>query len=552
MIFVMLCLAFPDKEGSHRLNQTWQSLSASAQSLIDGLLEFDPIKRFSLINVCQHSWVNFIKIEKSDHSKPVETVRQTSTMSFLDEDMDYGLARQNPAIIPHCVNDPVLRGSFIAHKVDPRTDHGFARQTTVVHVSDFLERDADNGLARQTTVGIPRCVDDPVLRGVLALHRALVHIQQERSIALWALAGSPGEGVISCGREQLQWHIELTEKRVHEAKKMLEQGQSMDERVHLENSFQQLASSLRAGRQLALSVVPLGKTDRPSCCMSLDSFDSAFAAYNDACRSIIEKVAQCVEIAKHGSSEGRRAARQYRLFSSAAEQLSRERAFMCGQSQSHSAASCGAEGLSSAMMQRLFEIIGARKILLGTVNKGSYTVATSTGILDGLIGEGQSTLLDTSDLAELENLESRVLAPAEGEYLPIASWYRTLTRLLNEIHMKISIALARDLRPESGSRTSGAFGALSPKGSPNRQSSGEDSLEARPSLRRGVSRSSSITALGPVQEDSVDNKTAWQPHNQEDKTEPAEGFGGKENGRSCGCKAGLRLVLLQLLDRLGR
>jgi len=540
----MLCLAFPDKEGSHRLNQTWQSLSASAQSLIDGLLEFDPIKRFSLINVCQHSWVNFIKVEKSDHSNPTSptTKRQTSTMSFLDEDMDYTPARQNPATIPRCVNDPVMRGSFIADKVDPRTDHGFARQTTVVHVSDFLERDADNGLARQTTVGIPRCVDDPVLRGVLALHRALVHIQQERSIALWALAGSPGGGVISSGREQLQWHIELTEKRVHEAKKMLEQGQSMDERVHLEKTFQQVASSLRAGRQLSLSVVPLGMTDRPSGCMSLDSFDSAFAAYNDACRSIIEKVAQCVEIAKLGSAEGRRAARQYRLFSSAAEQLSRERAFMNGQSQSHSAASCGAEELSSAMMQRLFEIIGARKILLGTVNKGSYTVAASTGILDGLIGEGQPALLGASDLAELEHLEARVLAPTKGEALPIACWYRTLTRLLNEIHMKISIALARDLRPESGSRTSGI---LSPTGSPHRQSSDPAFLEARPSIRQ---RSSGVKALGPVEEEPMPDHS----HMEEDKTEPAKEIGGKQKHLSCGCKAGLRFVLLQLLDKLGR
>lgn len=470
MIFVMLCLAFPEKDGnrySHRSNKLWPSLSGAAQSLIDGLLEVDPIKRLSLINVCQHRWVNLIEVDSVEGSK------QAASKAPVDE---------------------------------------------VAYVSEFeVDADTDQGFARQTTVGIPRCVDEPVLRGVLALHRLLVHVQQERSMALWALAGSPGVAGISCSRDQLQWHIDLTEKRVHEAKKMLEQGQSMGVRTHLDETFQQLAASLMAGRQLSLSVVPLGMTDRPSSCMSLDSFDALFAAYNDACTSIIETVARCVERVKRGSSEGRRAARRYRLFSTAAEQLSRERAFMCGQSPSDSVASCKVEELPSAMLQRLFEIIGARKILLGTAKKGSYTVASSTGLLGVLIGEGQPSLLSAADVAELEYLEARVLAPTKGEALPIAEWYQTLSRQLNQIHSSIAISLAHDVRTPTG------LGALLYQGL--------GALEA-----------------GPVaQPPSPKRKPALEPVAE---SMPLTQIRGERRADRCGCKAGLQIVLLRWLDML--
>jgi serine/threonine protein kinase len=398
MMFVMLCLAFPVKDGgagSHRSHKLWPTLSADARFLLDGLLEFDPKKRLSLVQVCEHHWVMSLE----DVVSPRAIKRRKSKKEILEE----------------------------------------------------AEREWDDPW--ETSLRSPeprwRCAEDPVLPSVLALHRALVHIQQERSMALWALTGTAGlDGISSCW-DQFQWHIELTEKRLHEAKDMLQNCFAIIEKHHQDETLVGLASHLTRARQLSHSMVPHGtdETGRFEMCgMSLDSFDAVFASYGDACRVIIEKVARCVENSKPSSSESRRAARRYRLFSSAAEQLSRERAFMCGHRRLETQSGCNKIGLSREMLQRLSEIIGSRKILLGTAVSASYTVATSTGLLGGLIGEGEPTLLSTADIVELERLEARVLVPSAGESLPTEEWYRTLTRLLNEIHSRIAVGLVDDMR----------------------------------------------------------------------------------------------------------
>lgn len=423
MMFVMLCLAFPAKdgtEGSHRSHKLWPKISADARSLIDGLLEFDPTRRSSLHQVCQHIWVQALQTVEPDSPKSI--TRRRSKQAVVEEaDREWETSRRSP---------------------EPRW----------------------------------RCDEDPVLPGVLALHRGLVHIQQERSMALWALTGAPGlDGISSCW-DQFQWHIELTQKRNHEARHLLSTS-AKDSRfclgAQLDESFHELASNLTRGRQLSLGSTPVGSEavhdKEVSPPLSIDSFDAVFEAYSDAARVIIELIARCVEGAKPGSSEGRRAARRYRLFSSAAEQLSRERAFICGHGRltlkDSNSPKHEKTGLSREMLQRLSEIIGSRKILLGTALSVCYTVATPTGLLGGMVGEGEPALLSTGDIAELEALEALVLAPNLNEALPTEEWYRTLTRLLNEIHSRIAISLVDDMRaPElnlpAAFESEGAFASL--------------------------------------------------------------------------------------------
>jgi serine/threonine protein kinase len=379
MIFVMLCLSFPAKDGqkvSHRSHKHWAGLSGEAKSIIDSLLEFDPVERFSLVQVCEHSWV------MSGKREGVSQSRSKSKGAILNEaDTEWESSRRSPG---------------------PRW---------------------------QTQ-------ENPVLKGVLALQKALVHVQQERSMALWAITGEPGmDGLSSC-LDQLQAHIELTDKRLCEASKLLD-------RADFDDAFLHLKSNLARGRQLSQSVVPLaGENSRQS--MSLESFDAIFAAYCDAVNVAVDKVAQCVENVKPGSPEGRRAARRYRLFTSAAEQLGRERAFMCG----HRMVSCVNDGLSRDMLQRLSEIIGSRKILLGTALSMCVTVATPTGLLSGMVGEEEPALLSREDIAQLEDLEACILSPdsANNEAVSTEEFYRTLTRLLHEIFSRIAINLVDDMR----------------------------------------------------------------------------------------------------------
>jgi hypothetical protein len=101
-------------------------------------------------------------------------------------------------------------------------------------------------------------------------------------------------------------------------------------------------------------------------------------------------------------------------------------------------------------LHRLAEILGARKILLGTVvNKASLTssdtVATSTGLLGALLGEGLS-LLGADELAELESIEQRVFSNKHDDQVPTEELYQVITRMINEIHSRIAIALVEDMR----------------------------------------------------------------------------------------------------------
>lgn len=495
MMFVMLCLAFPVKDGnadSHRSHKLWPTLSVDARSLIDGLLEFDPIKRFNLVQVSQHAWVNAMECDSPRIAK-----RRRSKEAIVSEaDRPWETSMRSP---------------------EPRW----------------------------------RCLEDPVLPGVLALQRALVHIQQERSMALWALAGAPAlDGISSCW-DQFQWHIELTQKRLHEAKDLLSDPNIFEHvRKLSDDTFLSLASNLTRGRQLSHSVSPLGSDSdseffRQVSEPSLTLFDSVFDAYSEACKVIIEQVARGVQSAKPGSSEGRRAARRYRLFSSAVEQLGKERAFICGHGRLNSRGlnsspkNSTPAGLSRQMLQRLSEIIGSRKILLGTSIGSvsvSYTVATSTGLLGGMVGEAEPALLCTRDIAELEALEARVLDPNMSEALPIEEWYRTLTRLMNEIHSRIAIGLVDDMRapalnlPPEMTLPESAFEMVDDfddRSSP---------VKSFPAVMANISDKEQLPRL-----------TSFPLFTEED-VRVAQVKVSESN--SCGCRAGLKRWLQSLIDRM--
>jgi len=425
MIFVMLCLGFPLKDGgpdAHREHKNWPSVSAAPQSLIDRLLDFDPTKRPSMVEVANCEWV------------------------------------MNAMVVDECSS--------------PTTKRRHRSKEAVVRES---ERELSQTGWRSPTPKWKRGEVD-ALPAVLALHKALVHIQQERGMACWAVNGSPGLEGISCW-DQFIWHVELTEKRLHEAGEMLKGCIAKDHRQRftvgaLPNLFKSLTRARKLarltmrcfsedeikeeeegggfGRQTSPFTVPSWARQGINDTQTV-AFDSVFSAYNYACGEVIEIVAKTVEAAKGGpdNAEGRRAARRYRLFSSASEQMGRERAFMCGYSVRDDQ-----RGLGRGRLQRLAEILGARKILLGTAAcEGAMTmtsghiVATSTGLLGTLIGEGEPALLSAADIVELEAIEARMFDPCPSQSLPTAEeWYRTLTRLLNEIHSRIVMGLMDDMR----------------------------------------------------------------------------------------------------------
>eukprot|EP00927_Polykrikos_kofoidii_P014652 TRINITY_DN16461_c0_g1_i1.p1 TRINITY_DN16461_c0_g1~~TRINITY_DN16461_c0_g1_i1.p1 ORF type:complete len:787 (-),score=133.55 TRINITY_DN16461_c0_g1_i1:370-2679(-) len=405
MVFVLLCLAFPAKDKSkhsHRSHKLWPTLSVDAQSFVDGLLEDEPTDRLTIIEAHNHQWVKLV--DQDEH------------------DMKRRMSRERIVLQAEAEHVP-------SSKLRPTSSQAVPTQKP---------KGQDNALA-----------------GVLALHRALVHVQQERGMACWALASDTGIGGISC-LDQLQWHVQLTEKRIWEAKALMKDDGT--------NAIDALFHLIEA-RKLAMDAVRSGEKDAVSL---LACFDRVFCLYNQASSALIELIASSiVAVRGENNAAGRRGARRYRLYACAAEQLGRERAFVCAHGQGRlgfgilkasevglpavaeaeeSAQSPQVANLSPERLCQLAEIIGARKILLGTVvDATADTLATSEGLLATLIWEDEGSLLSPTDIANLESLERRVLSPTFDDPAPTEEWYQTITSFLNEIHSRIAVLIVDEV-----------------------------------------------------------------------------------------------------------
>lgn len=384
VMYVLLCRAFPTKDGSegmHRQHKRWPTLSISARSLVDGLLKHNPTDRTSVSEVCKYDWL--------------APCARTSTKHTSSTDSDWMVSRQ---LTQAC-------------------------QAPRSHVQ----------------------VSDPARLSLLALQRALVMLQRERALACSAIAGAPGfdGSSISCSG-QFQLHTTLTKKRMYEARDLLGQCSNFNSR----DALCALLCELTPIRELVMSTADsVAKSQNRA--VPLEIFDEVYLAYNRSCSTLIEIVAKALQALHPEGPKLHLLVQRYRLFSAAAEQLGRERAFVCGQAQPECKSTKGMQysiaSLSTEKMLRLSEILGARKVLIGTTNSGDI-VSTSAGLVSTLLGDGEAPLLSKADLSALECIEQQVLTPSDNRAMPTVEWYQAITRLLNDIHSRIAINLVEDVQ----------------------------------------------------------------------------------------------------------
>jgi len=451
--FVMLTLSFPDKDGNNsaqKRDDRRPDLSKDALSFVNNLLAPDPTQRLGMKQACCHQWL---------HS--------------------------HAGLSSTCSEEAVYR------------------------TADWRIR--QSSIAAQTLTNAT--LQNPSISVLLALHRGLVLVQRERGMACCTLARTPSfdNFSISCG-DQFYMHVQLTEKRICQAKDLLQSCASKHWRLHTMKVLDALIEDLKIARS-SLSASREQSNGQDACQPTQAVFNAVFTAYNGLCFKWINMIADALEALCPGSAEMKRASLRYRLFTGAAEQLGRERAFVCGHWQTSSdsspitprSPSSRGDGLANQLsreeLRRLAEILGARKVLLGTaVQDNSATsgdvLAPFAGLLTTLVGEDTSPLLGVADMRTLESIEERVLLPkGKDGVLPIEEWFQTLTRLMNEIHSRIAITLVGDVHH--------GFGDAS-------VSLGTDSLELGPS-----------SGMPPCRK--------WD---------------------GCACRAGLKKVLQSVVDRL--
>eukprot|EP00930_Biecheleria_cincta_P018204 TRINITY_DN14261_c0_g1_i1.p1 TRINITY_DN14261_c0_g1~~TRINITY_DN14261_c0_g1_i1.p1 ORF type:complete len:720 (-),score=159.26 TRINITY_DN14261_c0_g1_i1:42-2201(-) len=423
LIFVMLCLGFPSKEGecSYQEHSRWSGLSKQARSLLDGLLTRDPQRRLSVAEAKKHPWVKLISPTSGKQSSP----REDATCRYRR----------------------------------PRSES---------KANAFQEVSAASLQPSQSPKALPH-MQDPASAGILSLNRSIVELQHERGMACWALAAVGDlkivEG-ISCW-DQLRKNIQLTDKRLAEAKQMLAELFQSDHgtnnawgksaKLHPVIAVDAVDDDLREARDLVL------RQESQSMPGHLSSYDSFFAAYNRACGLLIDVVARSMKRLRADNPEIRKAVQRFCLCSAAAEQLARERGFAllarhCAPHAAKQQTCKSSEDdawpgqlLPRENLRRLAEILGARKVLLGTASSGARqtgdVVASSTGLLGALIGdEGEPPLLSAADIARLEFIEERMLDPMSGPRPPAEEWWGVLTQLVKQIHSRIAIALVEGMR----------------------------------------------------------------------------------------------------------
>jgi len=166
----------------------------------------------------------------------------------------------------------------------------------------------------------------------------------------------------------------------------------------------------------------------------IQQFDDVFARFNGRISEIIDAIASAVKELPASDPLHNR----YRFCSTAAEQLGRERAFLCTFLQDSKIMQA-----QPNLMRRISEITGARKLLFGTslgVGATGDVVVRGPGGLAGLLGldtVGHAPLLPWEDLNALEDLEARSFSFNKGHVPLVREWYLLLTRLIDSVHRRI-------------------------------------------------------------------------------------------------------------------
>lgn len=273
----------------------------------------------------------------------------------------------------------------------------------------------------------PRLLTD----AVLAVQEVISALQRERGTMCWALGGAEGE-------QRLEWQMKCVDERQDEAVKSagrLSAGGGTDASAWAELSavFCSCRKELAKIRKEVQSRIK----EREEVVDLEETMSELLGFYT----ALLERISGSFTGVLAQLSFGQDSLAGYRLryFQMAGEQLSRERALITW----HLVRS---ERIRNARIFReLAEIIGSRKLLLGSVQPGSHLVTMSS--VASALGLMETPILDASELAALEAVEDRAMSGKKLEMPAVAEWWHHLTKAIDKVHQHFMVCFVEHMNP---------------------------------------------------------------------------------------------------------
>lgn len=307
--------------------------------------------------------------------------------------------------------------------------------------------EADRSSSWAPSSSTPTPIQKMQVEVLLSAQQVVIALQKERGTCCWAISSEEGEAEYS-------WHCQYTTDKMDASLGVLGRLTSAAHPlqaawVELENAF----TSYRAQVVTMREQLRRGALDRNVRLDVEEDFAEAFGLYSELLNRVIKSVEGAV-VAVGLRLQGRSTADppsqtelQHRLLQMCAEQLGRERAFICG----HLGRP---ESLRlSSVLLTLASIIGARKVLIGTTEASSQlgevfgtlvplTIVESRGGLSAALRLSADGPLEDADLASLEAAEQRLLtAKKSSEALAVSECWYLLTKCIDKVHQHIMVGI---------------------------------------------------------------------------------------------------------------
>jgi len=278
-----------------------------------------------------------------------------------------------------------------------------------------------------TTTTPGRC--SHVVETLLGVQDLISALQAERGTACW-IVGSEEDS------SRLDWQIKFSNERLDTAIQkivnLLTSGQSQAvDWIDFSTTLRHVPDDLKPLRALCHEKI---KTREEALDMEedvaeiFDGFCNLVFKIITAMHNILPRLSESMGICR--TTELR-----LRFLQLASEQLARERGLISGYLGRP-------ETLRRAVIVRkVAEVIGARKLLIGTMSDSSSVVGASSGGMSIALGLGGSPLLDASDLAALEAIEDRAMAAKRLDQPAVAEWWYHLSKAVDKVHQHVMVSI---------------------------------------------------------------------------------------------------------------